>query len=385
MQSNNPNSKAVYFPGLNTIRFIAAFIVVLSHVELFKKYMGLPNAKNVAVLLLMGRLGVVLFFVLSGFLITYLLLLEKKQFDHIDIKKFYIRRILRIWPLYYLLLILSLFILPYIPGLEVPHCLKTSEITIPVILMCIFFLPNLAISVYPPITFFGQAWSVGVEEQFYLVWPFLIKTFKNVAFILFSIVAIYLVIRIVLFPVIKFKLHYWNSNMQILKLFWDDLLIDTMAIGGLFSYMYFKQHVILKFFYHPITQIVSYYLLIYFFSTGKNIPFIKSEFFALLFGILILNVATNKMFFTKWFNLPLLDYLGKISYGIYMYHCICIVITIKLMLKFNFFNNVALYIISIFSSVVLAALSYEYVEKYFLTLKNKFAKVQSTNTVKDLQ
>jgi peptidoglycan/LPS O-acetylase OafA/YrhL len=373
-------SKAVYFPGLNTIRFIAAFIVVLSHVELFKKYMGLPNAKNVAVLLLMGRLGVVLFFVLSGFLITYLLLLEKQQFKTIDIKKFYIRRILRIWPLYYLLLILSLFILPYIPGLEVPHCLKTSEITLPIILMCVFFLPNWAISAYPPITFFGQAWSVGVEEQFYLVWPFLIKTFKNVWFMLLSIIAIYLAVRIALFPIIKFKFHYWNDNMQILKLFWDDLLIDTMAIGGLFSYAYFKQHAILKFFYHPFTQIVSYFILLYFFLTGNNIPLVKSEFFAFLFGILILNVATNKKAFSKWFNLPLFDYLGKISYGIYMYHCICIVVTIKLMLKFDLFNNVALYLISIFTSIALAALSYQYMEKYFLSWKNKFAKVQSTNT-----
>ena len=379
------NKKIVYFPGLNTIRFIAAFIVIVNHIELFKKHLGQPNYAYVDAFFLMGRLGVVLFFVLSGFLITYLLLIEKEKYNTIDIKKFYIRRILRIWPLYYFLLILSLFILPNIHGLEINHWLTKSEITLPVILFCIFFLPNWVISSYPPIPFFAQAWSVGVEEQFYFIWPFLLKRFKNIVFVLFTIIAICLSIKLVLFPVLKFKLHYWNDNIKIWKLFFDDFLIDTMAIGGLFAYAYFKKSKLLKFFYHPITQLVTYALMIYFFVTGLNIPYAKSEFFALLFGILILNVSTNPKAYSKWFNLPLFDYLGKISYGIYMYHSLCIVLTIKIMVKLNLFNDTWLYIISIGSSIGISALSYQYLEKYFLSWKTRFAKVKSTNTIKDLQ
>lgn len=98
------NNKVVYLPGLNTIRFIAAFTVIINHIELFKRNFNQSNFLNIAAIFSMGRLGVVLFFVLSGFLITYLLLLEKDKFKTIDIKRFYIRRALRIWPLYYLLL-----------------------------------------------------------------------------------------------------------------------------------------------------------------------------------------------------------------------------------------------------------------------------------------
>ena len=379
------NKKSIYFPGLNTIRFLAAFIVIINHVESNKKHLGLPNYCYVESINIMGRLGVILFFVLSGFLITYLLLVEKEKFNTIDIKKFYIRRILRIWPLYYLMLILSLFLLPNINGLEINHWLAKSEITFPLILFCIFFLPNWVLYAYPPIPYFAQAWSVGVEEQFYFMWPFLLKKFKNIFFLLLIIIATYLSIKLILFPIIKFKFHYWNSNIKNLKLFWDDFLIDTMAIGGLFAYAYFKQSKVLVFFYHPITQSIAYALMIYLFFTGIKIPYVKSEVFALLFGILILNVSTNKKAYSKWFNLPLFDYLGKISYGIYMYHTLCIVLTIKIMVKLNVFNNMWLYIISITTSIGISALSYEYFEKYFLARKSKFAKIQSTNTLKNMK
>ena len=372
-------SKAVYFPGLNTIRFIAAFIVIINHVELFKKHLGLANYADVNAIFFMGRLGVVLFFVLSGFLITYLLLLEKQAFSTIDIKKFYVRRILRIWPLYYLLLILSLFILPHIPGIGIDHWLTANQITLPVILMCVFFLPNWAIVAFPPIPFFAQAWSVGVEEQFYFMWPFLIKKSKKIGFVLFLIIAIYLGIKLSLYLAIH-KFHILNTNLKIANLFWNDFLIDTMAIGGLFAYAFYKKSNILNFFYHPATQIITYAVMIYCFVTGMKIPYVKSEFFAVLFGILILNVATNKKAYSKWFNLPIFDYLGKISYGIYMYHSFCIVVAIKVMVAYDIFNNVGLYIVSILSSIVFSAVSYEYLEKYFLSWKNKFAKVQSTNT-----
>ena len=87
----------VYFPGLHGLRFFAALMVVFSHVELMKDYHGYPNlyAANLAVYE-SGRMGVTLFFVLSGFLISYLLLTEKKVARTIAVKKFYQRRILRI-------------------------------------------------------------------------------------------------------------------------------------------------------------------------------------------------------------------------------------------------------------------------------------------------
>lgn len=105
--------KIIYLPGLNGIRAIAAIAVLISHISLAIDKLGISfalfgfeeNGKPKGYLL--ASHGVTMFFVLSGFLITYLLLLEKESHE-INIKKFYFRRILRIWPLYYLYLILCL-------------------------------------------------------------------------------------------------------------------------------------------------------------------------------------------------------------------------------------------------------------------------------------
>ena len=104
----------VYFKGLDTLRAIAALVVVIGHIELQKKEIGIPNLINHPYIrLASGHIGVVLFFVLSGFLITYLLAKEKEKAGKIAFKKFYIRRIFRIWPLYYLILLLSFLFFPH--------------------------------------------------------------------------------------------------------------------------------------------------------------------------------------------------------------------------------------------------------------------------------
>src|SRR5262245_59932952 len=95
----------VYFPNLNGLRFIAALAVIIHHIEQQKADFCLPNSFGAAPIQLFGELGVVLFFVLSGFLLTYLLLEEEKTTATIGIRNFYIRRILRIWPLYFLIII----------------------------------------------------------------------------------------------------------------------------------------------------------------------------------------------------------------------------------------------------------------------------------------
>src|SRR5258706_4011675 len=100
---------ALYFKGLNGVRAIAALIVVLSHIDQFsdvlqiKKPGFLGNG--------MGGYAVDMFFVLSGFLITYLLFLEKEKTEHISLKKFYLRRIFRIWPLYYFALFVAILLI----------------------------------------------------------------------------------------------------------------------------------------------------------------------------------------------------------------------------------------------------------------------------------
>src|SRR6266850_3985807 len=95
-------SRAVHFPGLNGLRFLAALTVVLYHASFSFEYAGIPQYDYLVRLNLQtGFLCVVFFFVLSGFLITYLLLAEEAETGEIYVRGFYLRRVLRIWPLYY--------------------------------------------------------------------------------------------------------------------------------------------------------------------------------------------------------------------------------------------------------------------------------------------
>ena len=105
-----------HLKGLNGLRAIASITVVIGHIELIKNNNKLDN--YLSAIENWGSLGVNLFFVLSGFLITTLLLREKKAEQTINLKNFYIRRILRIWPLYFIILLLSAAIFNYTPSLQ---------------------------------------------------------------------------------------------------------------------------------------------------------------------------------------------------------------------------------------------------------------------------
>jgi len=169
----------IYFPSLNGIRFFAALLVIIDHLELVKGYFGIKVNWSEAFSSHLGSSGVTIFFVLSGFLITFLLLKEK-EIKAINVKHFYIRRVLRIWPLYYLILIVSFFIIPQIDFFNVPNYGDKSESFIcSTFLTYLFLLANVGFVFFPTIAFANVLWSVAVEEQFYLIWPIVIKYFKS--------------------------------------------------------------------------------------------------------------------------------------------------------------------------------------------------------------
>ena len=168
----------IYFPNLNALRFTAALLVIIHHIEQFKRIYHLDSLYGESPFISsIGPQGVSLFFVLSGFLITYLLLSEEKKSLNINIPKFYIRRALRIWPLYFLVVILSLFVLPYITILNLPGYDATVTQTFLgyKLLLYIFFFANIVFAIFGLVPYCAQSWSIGTEEQFYLVWPILLK------------------------------------------------------------------------------------------------------------------------------------------------------------------------------------------------------------------
>lgn len=162
------SQEKIYFPNLNGLRFIAAFMVIIHHLEQMKFILGMNNYWDNGFIAVVGKLGVVLFFVLSGFLITYLLLAEEKFHGDISVKQFYVRRILRIWPLYFFVILLAFFVLPEIKFLSFGYD-YSNNFFIKFVLF-VMMLPNLALAMGAAVPFVSQAWSVGTEEQFYLVW-----------------------------------------------------------------------------------------------------------------------------------------------------------------------------------------------------------------------
>jgi peptidoglycan/LPS O-acetylase OafA/YrhL len=231
---NPSSSDRLYFPGLNGLRFVAAFMVMVSHIEQLKKDENLANLDHLPIIGQSGQNGVSLFFVLSGFLITYLLLQEDRATGTIDIRKFYIRRILRIWPLYYLIVGLGFFVLPWCmeaSGLQ--NALITAYW--PKLILFLLFLPNLAMVAFPQVPFTAQVWSIGTEEQFYLIWPLLLKKFKSVLPAVLSGIAIGIILLRKSLFILRDHLAEsgFRSGLSLFVEFLNTFNIECMAIGGL--------------------------------------------------------------------------------------------------------------------------------------------------------
>ena len=373
---------AVYFPGFNGVRFLAASSVVFHHIEQFKTIFGYTNTfiymNEHPVIYQAGRLGVALFFVLSGFLITYLLLAEKLETGRINIGNFYIRRVLRIWPLYFWIVILSFFVFPHIPALYIPG---VSEHTYEHFWSKLAFfgivMPNIAITLYHEIPLCSHTWSIGVEEQFYLIWPWLIGSLhpRRTLLVLGSMA--------VALGLAFFWLRYGpgssapqaGTTMLLIADFLAHFRIGTMAIGGIGAYLVFKKHPILTVLYQKSVQWIVYTVLAGMLATGVRIPGLNYEGYALFFVFLLMNLAANPNSVINLEN-RLCNFMGKISYGLYMYHPVCIVICLYVIRQFVPFSlgfSVLLYISSYALTTLIAWLSYEYFEKQFLKLKDRFA------------
>jgi peptidoglycan/LPS O-acetylase OafA/YrhL len=225
--------------------------------------------------------------------------------------------------------------------------------------------------------------SIGTEEQFYMFWPWLIKWVENLLIPLFLI--------FIVFALAPNLLDYLNNNffekksttyqfIQQLRIFTEYFKIDCMALGGVFAFFYFKKkNKILNFLFLRNTQIISILVGVGFWLFGINIPIFRDEFFALFFAVIILNTAVNPnkiiSFDYKWLN-----YIGKISYGIYVYHWIIILFVMNIIIQVKenlFLFNSLLYAGSISLTILIAHFSFFKFERYFLKFKDRFTQINS--------
>ncbi|MGA9564520.1 MAG: acyltransferase, partial [Candidatus Korobacteraceae bacterium] len=173
LESARTSTARFYHPELDVLRFFAFLMVFLHHAfphdPAFWTKLGVPSflARIVAGIGATGAFGVSVFFVLSSYLITELLLREKELMGTLDVRSFYIRRILRIWPLYFAFLALAVVLQWIVPG---------QHVTLRAGLWFSLLAGNWFIVFHGfPSSVIFPLWSVSIEEQFYITWPAVVR------------------------------------------------------------------------------------------------------------------------------------------------------------------------------------------------------------------
>lgn len=313
-----------------------------------------------------------LFFVLSGFLITFLLLEEEARTSRISIRHFYVRRALRIWPLYYLVVILALYVLPHSDALTLPGYgieRVQEDLALKTALYATFFA-NVALVTLGLVPFAGLTWSIATEEQFYLIWPILMKRTPSRLGLMLAVILAYLAGRFAL----DYGVLGTGPSLERIRTFYGLLNVDCMAIGGLAAVFLHQKARTLS-----ILVNLPLFLLVLFataalIASGTVVPYLNHEAYAVCFALLILNFAVHPRL-ARCLEFEPCHFLGKISYGLYLLHPIAIVLSIHLL--GGEAPAMVLYPACLLLTVGLAALSYRFIESPFLRWKVRYAAVPS--------
>ncbi|HWJ25773.1 MAG TPA: acyltransferase, partial [Flavisolibacter sp.] len=313
-------------------------------------------------------------------MITYLLLKEKSQTGKVDVKKFYVRRILRIWPLYYVCLVIGFIIFPVIKlFMGVP----ASEPARP--LYYIFLVSNFDIIHHlPDSSQLSILWSIAVEEQFYLAWPVIVafSSRKILPYVLLTIIAGSLVFRL------------FNSTHPDVIKYHTISCVSDMAVGGCAAYfsIYSKRFL-------WSMKWMNSFALAFIYSGGFIIYLFRHEIFfgiglafdrlviSLFFALIIVeqNYSANSYFKMK--NLVGPSLMGQYTYGLYCLSPIGILSAHIVLSKLGWNNTLVGLIVlegvlSLAVTIFLAVFSYHFIEKRFLELKERFAVVKTMPIVK---
>lgn len=376
----------IFFPNLDSLRFLAFLLVFFQHglYNAFKSFEGESYLLNrlIKSFFMEGGTGVQIFFVLSGFLITYLLLNELKTAGSIDLKKFYLRRTLRIWPLYYATVIFAFIVYPYLKsfiGIDSGLCSRPWYY--------FTFLANFD-SIHISQTCPGQSamtqgivWSVSIEEQFYIFWPLLFRFLPSSKH--------WLIFPSVIVASIAFRIYNADAAGKVLY-FHTFAVMGDLAIGGLFAYLaMYNQKFLSRVKELPRKTIAFIYLFIFACYFFQHLIFVfpgAKIFDRLIFDFFWAFIIMEQCF-AKNTLYPLsrnrhFSNLGKISYGLYMLHPVGILITdiILRVLKIDNSGFIILLIVGFVNlalSILIAKLSYKWLEAPFLRLKDRFAIIQT--------
>lgn len=364
----------IHFENLNGLRFIGAFMVFIFHAftinrEVWGSFFESTPFIAIRKLTSIGHYGVNLFFVLSGFLITYLLLKELRERGKIHVGFFLIRRILRLWPLYFVIVLFGFFVFPHLPfGIQTVHEFWRYGL----------FLSNFDEIINgsrDSLNFLTATWSVSIEEQFYIGWALVIGLFQWK-----TIRSFQLFFLLVVVSSFVFRLYYAHNSSF---LYYHTLsVISDMAIGGLLATWVFEKSSIKIIEELKKWQIVLIYIggILFLFVAHKILPgrFIALErlISGIFFAFVLVEQLKSKHSFFKADRIPYFERAGKLTYGFYLFHSLLIYYLCKTFESFNWSQQIGgficYFIILVFSNSLLSVLSYRYFEKPILNLKRYF-------------
>jgi peptidoglycan/LPS O-acetylase OafA/YrhL len=348
-----------YRPELDSLRFVAFFAVFLCHTlpdtPVFYTSHHFPHVLGglLQAVSLAGAYGVDLFFLLSSYLITELLLRERDATGRLDVIAFYKRRILRIWPLYFTFIGI---------GWALTLIDKTEQLPVSYIAAYLLLAGNWISAIKGhPNSVISILWSVSIEEQFYLLWPLVVRKARIIN------IASVAVLLLVTGSVCRFLFLEagWTEGL------WKNTLtrMEPMALGILIAVFGWKLERRLL----SLVAGVSCLLLVAAFS---HLNFSRS-------GTMIgypLIAASVGLIFLGWNHSDRLTiYLGQISYGLYVFHMLGIRIGVALLGKFtsHYPGFVAFWFFSLALTILMASISYFVLEKPFLRLKSRYAIIRS--------
>lgn len=373
------NKPAIFFPHLDGLRFFCFLSVFFFH-SFHTEYDYIKNSSTYYFVKQFvfgnGNLGVNFFFVLSGFLITFLLLKEQEYYGRIHVLNFWKRRILRIWPLYFACLIFGFFIFPQIKILFGHQPNETANI-----LYYLTFLNNFDLlkNGLPDASVLGALWSVAIEEQFYLIWPLVLIVVPVHWYKYLFLIVIFttLCFRALFDDPLKNEYHTLSCIGDMTIGAWGALLMQSNSFRK-------KVESISEVY---IMALYSVIVLIFLFRddillSSYPMRIIERSLIAIVFLMVILeqNYAKNSLF--KLGKFKSISKLGTVSYGLYCLHFIGILITTAIFKILHW--NTHLWQVLILETavalgitVIIAIFSYRFFESHFLKMKHKLSSIRT--------
>jgi peptidoglycan/LPS O-acetylase OafA/YrhL len=358
-----------YQPELDGLRFYAFLGVFICHTlpfdGAFYRRFHLPIPWLWGAIAKSGAAGVDLFFALSAFLITSILVREREETGGISLRRFYLRRILRIWPLYFLLIAV---------GVVLAHTMAKQSLPWYYVAGYLLFVGNWVHAVFGrPESICSPLWTVSIEEQFYLIWPLLMKMLRRRGMIVAAIVTFLLA------TVCRLGFMLAGSSGGFIY-YGSVSRCDSLALGILLALFADRLP--------RLTRRVRWLLL-----AGGLLGWVASSAWLneqpgpvdirMVLGRLIVSLAAGAILYaclhshSRLVRGEWVVRLGKISYGLYMLHLTGILIMLSLFRPVWGWQLLATKALGFVMTVILAMASYRWVESPFLHLKDKFATVLS--------